>query len=286
MNDDPEARKRWVVGVDGSPTSHHALRWALAQSTHRPVTVTAIQCWKPLEGSPDDPRPDEELRAVEQHLDDLRSELGPAASDLRTVAAYGYPVSVLLGHAKTAALLILGNRGQGGFQRLMLGSVSLRTATHSPTPVAIVPPSARLDGALDRIVVGVDGSPNAQAALAWALTFATEGTTVEAVGVWEPSSPATRADPAHFDELSANQRKAFNRSVDEGTARPPSLAASVTRVFDYAKPADTLLRRGAAADLLVVGARGRGAVAAAILGSVTNTVLHQSTCPIVVVPRP
>ncbi len=286
MSDGSDARNRWLVGVDGSPTSHHALHWALAHAAHRDVIVTAIQCWEPLQGSPDDPRPDEQLRAVEQRLDDLRSELGPAAAELGTSAAYGNPVSVLLDHAEDGGLLVLGTRGKGGFQRLLVGSVSLQTATHAPVPVAIIPPSARLDGALDRIVVGVDGSPNSRAALAWALAFATVGTTIEAVGVWERSVRAISADAVHVDELSASRREAFHRSVGDVVAADASRAGNVEISFEYARPADALVQHAAGADLLVVGARGRGAFASAILGSVTNTVLRQSPCPIVVVPRP
>lgn len=282
--DRSDTEHRWIVGVDGSPTSRHALQWALAHTARRNVTVTAIQCWEPLEGWPDHPRPDEELRTVQDQLEGLRSDLGPAGSELEVVAAYGNPTSVMLDHAEKAGLLVLGTRGMGGFQRLLLGSVSLQTVTHSPIPVAVIAPTARLDGVLDRIVVGVDGSANSHAALVWALSFATEKTTTVAVGAWEPSVLATRADAVHFDELSASWRDAFHQTVGEAS-RTASPAVEVTRSFEYAKPADALIQHAAGADLLVVGARGRGAIASAILGSVTNTVLHQAPCPIVVVPR-
>lgn len=139
-------------------------------------------------------------------------------------------------------------------------------------------------GALDRVVVGIDGSPNSLAALAWALSFATEDTTIEAVGAWEPSIRATPADAVHFEELSASWRDAFHETIDDVLASTAT-APRVTRSFDYAKPADALIQHAAAADLIVVGARGRGAIASAILGSVSNTVLHQAPCPIVVTPR-
>jgi nucleotide-binding universal stress UspA family protein len=281
-----ETTARWIVGVDGSSPSHHALRWALAQATNRAVAITALQCQVPLEGWPDHPRPDEEIGALERRLDELQASIGPAASGLRTLAVRGIPVPVLLDHAETAELLVLGNRGLGGFQRLLLGSVGLQAATHSPIPVVIVPPSARLDGALDHVMVGVDASPNSEAALRWACSFARETTTIEAVGAWEPSVFTARSGAERLEELSASWHETLDRFIDDVLASSPSSAGMVTRSFDYSKPAEALSRHGAETDLLVVGARGRGTIASAILGSVSNTLLHRPPCPIVIVPGP
>ncbi len=88
----------------------------------------------------------------------------------------------------------------------------------------------------------------------------------------------------HFNDLLATARLEFDASVDKALCSSTTPVPSITRSFDYAKAATTLLEHGVDADLMVLGARGRGGVAAAILGSVTNAVLHQAPCPVVVVP--
>ena len=284
MND--QGASRWVVGVDGSAVSRHALRWALAHSAHRPVTVTAICCWAPPEGSPDHPQPGNELLAIELHLDGLRSALGAGASNLQTLAAHGHPSSELVHHATHVALLVLGTTGASGLQRALLGSVSLHVATHAPIPVAIIPPSAALTGRLDRIVAGIDRTSNSRAALAWALGFAGPATSIEAVGAWQPPARRMRPGATRCSVSPDSSHEALDQTVREVVASTASPAASVTTTFLHANPADALLQHAANADLLVMGAHGRGAISAAILGSVTNTVLHQAPCPIVVVPDP
>ena len=285
MTDDVNARPRWIVGIDGSTTSVHALRWALAQASRREAIVTAIQCWAPLDGWPDDPNPGAQLQAAELQLKQLRAGLGSDGSNLLIDVARGHPVEVLLDRAASCDLLILGTRGLGGFHRLMLGSVSLHCATRSTIPVAIVPPNANLDETCANVVVGVDGSEHSRAALAWALRNAQQDTTVHAIGTWEPSVLATAADAAYFNDLSASSRQGFDDTIDHVVASVASNAKSVTRSFHYAKAAATLLEHGTTADLLVLGTRGRGAIASAILGSVSNTVLYQAPCPVVVVPK-
>src|SRR5690606_17633072 len=68
----------------------------------------------------------------------------------------GPPVPVLLEAARRAALIVLGSRGLGGFTGLLVGSVAVQLAAHSPCPVVVT----RGDAERDRdILVGVSGSP-------------------------------------------------------------------------------------------------------------------------------
>lgn len=260
------------------------MKWALAQATLREADVTAVQCWEILDGWPDDPNPAAQLAAARDRLRALKSSLGPAASTLEIEVLRGHAVTELLHRAEDAALLVLGTRGMGGFQRLLLGSTSLHAVTHSPIPVAVIPPAADLIGNLASVVVGVDGSDRSRAALEWAMQFARPATTVHAVGVWQPPLWDSGMDAEQVDVGSDAFRRGFEEAVDEVVAAFPDQMPEVRRVVRRAKPATVLLEYAATSGLLVVGDRGRGAIASAILGSVSNEVLHQAKCPTVVVP--
>ena len=137
-----------------------------------------------------------------------------------------------------------------------------------------------------RIVVGVDGSEPSLHALHWAdRQSALTGATLEAVMAWE--TPAAYgwggvmpALPESFD-LGASTEQALSEAVEESL--PPDRARAVSQVVVTGNPAQAIIDRGQGADLIVVGARGRGTFRATLLGSVSHTVTLHAPCPVVVV---
>ncbi|MFE2103919.1 MULTISPECIES: universal stress protein [unclassified Streptomyces] len=134
-----------------------------------------------------------------------------------------------------------------------------------------------------RIVAGVDGSPSSYAALRWAVRYAgLIGGTVDAVAVWELpglygwSGPAVDMD---VDEEDARQR--MTRELTE--ALGAEAVASVRPLVVEGNPTDVLLRAAEGAECLVVGSRGRGGFAAALLGSVSQHLTQHAGCPVVIV---
>ena len=134
------------------------------------------------------------------------------------------------------------------------------------------------------VVVGVDGSEAAAAALDWAVRQAAlEGrplSVVHACGV-----PGAMQD---FEDIVANERglKSVGRSIAREAVRDARLTdptIGVESVVTMGHPETVLVEASESADLLVVGARGRGTVASALLGSVSATVARESHCPVVVV---
>ena len=134
------------------------------------------------------------------------------------------------------------------------------------------------------VAVGVDGSEPAAAALDWAVgQAALEGrpvAVVHACGI-----AGTRAD---FEDIVANERglMSVGRSIVSGTVdevRRVHPAVGVRSVVTMGHPESILLEASETADMLVVGARGRGTVASALLGSVSARVARESACPVVVV---
>jgi nucleotide-binding universal stress UspA family protein len=134
------------------------------------------------------------------------------------------------------------------------------------------------------IVVGVDESEGAAAALKWAVAeAAASGASVRAVLAWtyldQPARPGTERvfDPS-FDEASATTMLDLILRDRLGDA-----AGDVEAVVsnDHAGPA--LIRHSTDAHLLVVGARGLGAIRSAMLGSISNYCLHHSSVPVGVI---
>jgi nucleotide-binding universal stress UspA family protein len=140
-----------------------------------------------------------------------------------------------------------------------------------------------------RIVVGVDSSPSSRAALAWAVHQARlTGASVEAVTAWHypvmvggvPMGPTGALDDSDYGEWAAN---ALNQTVNQ-TANPDG-PVKVSATVREGNAAQVLLDVAAGADLLVVGSRGHGGFAEALLGSVGQACVHHAQRPVVIVPE-
>ncbi|MFD5448132.1 universal stress protein [Streptomyces sp. NPDC003470] len=137
--------------------------------------------------------------------------------------------------------------------------------------------------AVPRVVVGVDGSPSSYAALRWAARYArTVGGVVEAIHVWDTPSATGFTGPAidpDFDLEQARERFAEELGAVFPEERPPGL----TEVLVEGDPSEALVLASEGADILVVGRRGRGAFARAMLGSVGQRCAQHAACPVVIV---
>ena len=138
-----------VVGVDGSPASLDALRWALAEAAARCAMLRAVHAWShPLVTTPLgpvvpalDPEALAELAgAARAQLEQALASAGAAEAGVQVEpeVVEGGPAAMLLDAAQGAELLVVGSRGLGGFRGLLLGSVSQQCAQHASCPVVIV----------------------------------------------------------------------------------------------------------------------------------------------------
>lgn len=138
-----------LVGVDGSPGSRAALRWAVAEAALRGASVDALITWQTpnyaYAGVAVMPPVTELGEAAAAALDDTiateRAELSGAEADveIRPVVVEGPASSHLIERSADADLLVVGSRGYGGFRGLLLGSVSHQCASHAHCPVVVVP---------------------------------------------------------------------------------------------------------------------------------------------------
>ncbi|MGF1430590.1 universal stress protein [Kitasatospora sp. LaBMicrA B282] len=134
-----------------------------------------------------------------------------------------------------------------------------------------------------RVVVGVDGSESSRAALRWAVRHAgLIGGAVEAVGVIEVPQDFGWNAPVvdtSFDEDMTRRR--FGAELRTVLGETPTVA--VQELLVRGDPVDALVEAARGAELVVVGSRGHGRVARALLGSVSQQVAQQASCPVVIV---
>jgi nucleotide-binding universal stress UspA family protein len=137
---------------------------------------------------------------------------------------------------------------------------------------------------MNRIVVGVDGSDEATAALEWALDEAQlRGAEVEVVYAFYLLPDLSElAALTEEPDMVVQADELLLKIVDPVLATRPGVHVSTRAV--QGPPARTLLSAAAGADLLVVGTRGRGGFAGLRLGSVSQQCLHHAPCPVVLIP--
>ncbi|MER5207768.1 universal stress protein [Streptomyces sp. NPDC002825] len=135
---------RVVVGVDGSPSSYAALRWAARQARQTGATLTVVGVFDVPGATGWSAPPVDAAFDEEQARKALSEELGAVLSrsgdipPLEQHVVRGNPAKVLIEASAGADLLVVGSRGRGGFASLLLGSVSQQCAVHASCPVVIV----------------------------------------------------------------------------------------------------------------------------------------------------
>jgi nucleotide-binding universal stress UspA family protein len=143
-----------------------------------------------------------------------------------------------------------------------------------------------------RVVVGIDDSEQAAAALRWALA---EGVvrqaTVEVVHVWSPPVSAlpfgaTLVIPVDEAAIDSAARASVDEIVDTALAEMGEQPPEVLRTILPGTPATTLVEVSDGADMLVVGSHGRTGLSRMVLGSVAMTSVNHALCPVVVVRLP
>ncbi|MVU78382.1 universal stress protein [Nocardia sp. ET3-3] len=286
-----------VVGVDGSPGSEIALRWAadLAASRDRelqlihgldlvgtsavvgpyavvtPAVIDAVQ---------------EKGRAVIRHA----REIVRAAHPDLVVTAHLYNDSaagLLVDLSAQAYAVVLGATGNAG-TLAHLGSTLLSVTAHAKGNVVVVRPDPQADNTVREtgpVVVGIDCGPVSEPAIAAAFAEASErGAELVAVHIWSDWSAGmfagerpmpTLDDAEQVEELVMSERLA-------GWQEKYPDVHVVRRIY-FTSPATQLQQWSKRAQLLVVGNRGRGGFVGMLLGSTAHSLVQHAHCPVMVV---
>lgn len=288
---------RVIIGVDGSEGSIEALRWAAHEAARRDVSLHVMTCAQlpitveasmvgggSFAGSSMDSIIAEQERVNQRAVDLARTfGLDIAVSGETVLGAPGYAL-VSASHADD--IVVVGATSHPGRLTDLLGSVAT-VVTHRAKGTAIVvhgaPPR---DYSLQKVVVGVDGSPSSDAALLWAAEEATiSGAQVLLVHGWTyPYVGMKSAASEPRDEMRLDAMRVLEHATNRVKEIAPAL--STQAIICEEAPAKAILDAAVGADLVVVGSRGRGGFASLLLGSVSRTVLQHSPCPVAVIHQP
>lgn len=139
-----QGSERIVVGVDGSPSSRQALRWAARQAKVTGASLEIVTCWEfPITSDwrmPPSPIAADLEHKAHRHLKEPVFEVlgDDPGIDVTITAVEGHPAPVLIDAARGASLLVIGSRGHGAFAGMFIGSVSNHCVSHAPCPVTVV----------------------------------------------------------------------------------------------------------------------------------------------------
>ncbi|WBB68395.1 universal stress protein [Micromonospora sp. WMMD812] len=280
-----------VVGVDGSAAALDAVRVAAREAAYRrrPLRIVHAFIWPLMRVSvgpaPGGPADGGLRHQAERYVAEAVAEAEAVASEVPVTGAVvdGAATAVMLAESREAALVVLGHRGLGGFAGLLIGSVTVQVSAQAPCPVLVVRGEPRADGP---VVVGVDGSDMSTEAVGVAFEEAAyRDAPLVAVHAWLFPAPAGPGDilPLVYDvdEYGDEVKRVLAESVAGYTERYPQVAVQHRVV--RGTPAHVLANESTTAQLVVVGAHGRGAVGGLLLGSVSHAVLHHSHAPLVIV---
>jgi nucleotide-binding universal stress UspA family protein len=281
-----------LVAIDGSDSALHATRWAADEATRRGRGLTIVHAY-------DWPLPNYSPAVVDPAvlrdsvMSTARTTLAAGVAAV-TDAAPGLPVTAelvqgpavtaLLDLTRRAELLVLGSRGLGGFTGLLVGSVAVELVAHGHCPVVVVRGDRPATSA--PVVVGIDGSPVSEIAVALAFDeAASRGCELVAVHAWAdtlvPFGPGGGyANTLDWTAMTEQAEKLLAESLAGWHEKYPGV--TVRRVVPRDQPANALLDAARDAQLLVVGSRGRGGFTGLTLGSVSQALIHHAPCPVMI----
>jgi nucleotide-binding universal stress UspA family protein len=273
-----------LVGVDDTPESQIALRWAVEAAVVRESAVRVIRAYlhelsnwpaMGIEGYIPSPEP------VDRYQAELDAAVQFARDRLGYDRASGWlandnAADAVLTEAAEADMVVVGTKSRNKMSAAVLGSVATSVAAKAPCPVVVV----RGERRSGPVVVGTDGSADSAEAVAFAFeAAAASGQPLTVVYCWHPQEQHV-APAESTSELLKNW---LAESLEPYQAKYPLVRAKALVLEGRASA--RLVELSQDASLVVVGSRGRGGVAGLLLGSVSQSLLHHADSPVAVVRR-
>ncbi|MBP2183690.1 universal stress protein [Amycolatopsis magusensis] len=293
MSVSPTGNPPVLVAVDGSEPALAATRWAVEEAVrlHAPLMILsayglddvsfAMRVYPPMEWL------EAKKEAAEHMVRDaaaVAAEMAPGLPVHTRVSPLG-SVSVLRELSCHVRMLVLGEPG-GAVSGLIVGSTSIPVLAGADCPVVIVRGRDRGRPQEGPVVVGVDGSPNSEAAIAQGFAEASaRNAPLVAVHTWHDGDTEVlfSQSRARFDwePLHETEQRVLAERLAGWREQYPDVA--VERVVLQDKPRHRLLEWSEKARLIVVGSRGRGGFTGLLLGSTSQALAHHADCTVMVV---
>jgi nucleotide-binding universal stress UspA family protein len=279
-----------VVGVDGSPASDAAVRWAAREAVMRGVPLKLINVVAPtLVSSAMAPNhtitqgEEDKARGILKQARQIAEEpAGEKRPDIHSQRQYAGVVPTLVNASNDAQMVVVGS-SRRSFSRGMLGSVIAGLLHHANCPVTVVsdPESAQHEIRDAPVLVGIDGSTASEAAVALAFDEASRrGVPLLALQAW--------SDVAVFPILGMDWRTRRDQGAELLGERLagwqecyPDVQVQRRLVCDV--PDRWLVDESKNAQLVVLGSGGRGGYAGMHSGSVASAVVRSARVPVIVV---
>lgn len=263
-----------IVGFTDAPVTRRAVDWAAQRAVERrqPLELLAV-VGGAVGAVGEDAIVDAALAQARELAEAEASRTRVDGLDVAIRVERGNPVARLLEASTDAALLVIGSDYQGPGSRPARGAHGLRIAAGAHCPVVVVP-DVDLDGRAG-VVVGVDGSPVSEKALAFAAAEADRlGEPLIAVAVWTPLEVPRNmgAYPVQYlENIEKLTDEALGLSLAGLASQYPDL--EIVRRVERGYPSHVINELAGSARLAVVGSHGRGALARFLLGSISHEVL-------------
>jgi nucleotide-binding universal stress UspA family protein len=273
----PPHWQKLLVCTDGSSEARHAVSEALALAAAcgaRVYVQGVIEIVPEFEAVAPDLRCQVEIE-VRKEMEAVKAEaaqLGAAVECLVCHSQLTHAAIVAEAEKIEADVIVMGRTGRTGLSRLLMGSVTARVIGHSPINVLVVPQGASLGFA--RLLVASDGSPHSAAAFLEALALARSPGVVQLFALVAAREEGEIIEARKIiDQLlaAANQAGLPLQGISPEGQQPDDAIVQAA------------LRNGV--DLIIMGSHGRTGLSRLLMGSVTERVIGQAPCPVLVVKK-
>lgn len=276
-----------LVPLDGSSLSEMVLPWVKLLAGDGGAEVELLRSYIPLEQlrmTPDMPIIAAQLivdEEIDKGIKDYLKSQAATFSDIQvsTRCAIGQPGNVILACSEKFDLVVIASHGATGLGKWLMGGVTTKVLRGSTNPVLVVTAQAEphpRPAKLERIMVPMDGSETAELALGYARDLAQRfgATIVLYEGV------VYRANAREVDDWQAISAQEYLRrlasEIDDVEVEYKVHESSTSpEIVEYAEKMDV--------DMIIMGSHGRSGIKRWILGSVTESVVQQAKCPVLVV---
>jgi nucleotide-binding universal stress UspA family protein len=283
-----------LAGVDGSAGSDQAVRWATALAVQRDYTLHVVHALEVAKlyyyvgdiagkGALEKAVGEDGEQIVRNAVEVARSVDGGVT--VTTETSTQPPVPLLIELSRDARMLVLGHAGRGGFGGMLVGSIASAVASHAHCPVAVIRDTGS-QSATGPIVVGLDGSPTSELAIAAAFDEASfRNAPLVAVHAWSDVTyddvNGTARFPFAWKSLEDDELRLLAQRLAGWQEKYPDVEVRRELVRD--RPRHALLGWSEQAQLVVVGSRGRGGFRGMLLGSTSQALVRHARCPVLVV---